>query len=462
MYKSLWPAPKLSRRADGAGAARRAQRMHGADRRRVRHRQGSAGALHPSPFASGRTSRSSRSTAPRSRRTCSRRCCSAGSAGAFTGAQAAQPGKFEQAQGGTLLLDEISEMPLALQAKLLRVLQEREVERLGARQTIAPRRARDRHHQPPSAQRRRRRPFPRGSVLPPERVSADAAAAAGTRRDDVLPLAMRLLAAHCKPGARIPALLPDAAQLLLTYDWPGNVRELENVMQRALVLCDERPDPRRSYRVRAAGRREAAALQPPRCRSRRRRRRRSRDQAGWRRRRAGRVTGAGGTHAHSESAARRTAAARARPKSSASARAPCATSSRACAPPGRPVRLGPGGPGVQHEQARDRSGAGADPFAVGAGGRRTGADVARAGHGDRARRRQCGDGAGICATCSSRASIRSIAREQSANALADAWERGVSGRRSGAGDDREPEGVGVVSRARPKCATAWSARTRTS
>ena len=59
-----------------------------------------------------------------------------------------------------------------------------------------------------------------------------------SRRDDVLPLAMRLLAAHSRPGARIPALHPDAAQRLLTYAWPGNVRELENVMQRALVLCD--------------------------------------------------------------------------------------------------------------------------------------------------------------------------------------------------------------------------------
>jgi len=58
------------------------------------------------------------------------------------------------------------------------------------------------------------------------------------RRDDILPLAMRLLAAHCAAGARIPAMHPDAAQLLLTYPWPGNVRELENVMQRALVLCD--------------------------------------------------------------------------------------------------------------------------------------------------------------------------------------------------------------------------------
>src|ERR1700712_4784291 len=57
--------------------------------------------------------------------------------GAFTGAHAAHPGKFEQAQGGTLLLDEISEMPLSLQAKLLRVLQEREVERIGSRETIS-------------------------------------------------------------------------------------------------------------------------------------------------------------------------------------------------------------------------------------------------------------------------------------------------------------------------------------
>jgi two-component system response regulator FlrC len=56
------------------------------------------------------------------------------------------------------------------------------------------------------------------------------------RRDDVLPLAMRLLSLRCKPGERIPALSADAAHLLLTYTWPGNVRELDNVMQRALIL----------------------------------------------------------------------------------------------------------------------------------------------------------------------------------------------------------------------------------
>jgi two-component system response regulator FlrC len=157
--------------------------------------------------------------------------------GAFTGAQAAHPGKFEQAQGGSLLLDEISEIPLALQAKLLRVLQEREVERLGARQTLSldvrviattNRQLRN----DVAGGRFREDLYYRLNVFPLTPLPLRA------RRDDVLPLAMRLLASHCKPGARIPALLPDAAQLLLTYDWPGNVRELENVMQRALVLCE--------------------------------------------------------------------------------------------------------------------------------------------------------------------------------------------------------------------------------
>jgi two-component system response regulator FlrC len=58
------------------------------------------------------------------------------------------------------------------------------------------------------------------------------------RRDDVLPLAMHLLAARCAPGGRIPALSADAAQMLLTYPWPGNVRELDNLVQRALILCN--------------------------------------------------------------------------------------------------------------------------------------------------------------------------------------------------------------------------------
>jgi len=157
--------------------------------------------------------------------------------GAFTGAHAPHAGKFEQAQGGSLLLDEISEMPCSLQAKLLRVLQEREVERLGGREPVVldvrviattNRRLREEV----AAGRFREDLYYRLNVFPL------ATAPLRERRDDILPLAMRMLAAHSRPGQSIPALAPDAAQLLLTYRWPGNVRELENVMQRALVLCD--------------------------------------------------------------------------------------------------------------------------------------------------------------------------------------------------------------------------------
>ena len=157
--------------------------------------------------------------------------------GAFTGAHAAHAGKFEQAQGGTLLLDEVSEMPLALQAKLLRVLQEHEVERLGARLPVAldvrvlattNRRLRE----DVAAGRFREDLYYRLNVFPL------AMSPLRGRARDVLPLAMRLLASHCPPGERIPALSAAAGQRLLAYDWPGNVRELDNVMQRALVLCD--------------------------------------------------------------------------------------------------------------------------------------------------------------------------------------------------------------------------------
>jgi two-component system response regulator FlrC len=157
--------------------------------------------------------------------------------GAFTGAHATHAGKFEQAQGGTLLLDEISEMPLMLQAKLLRVLQEREVERLGGRGAIVldvrvlattNRRLREEV----AAGRFREDLYYRLNVFPL------APAPLRERRADIVPLAMHILAAHTPPGSRIPALHPDAAQCLLTHPWHGNVRELENVMQRALVLCD--------------------------------------------------------------------------------------------------------------------------------------------------------------------------------------------------------------------------------
>ena len=155
--------------------------------------------------------------------------------GSFTGAHAAHAGKFEQAQGGTLLLDEITEMPLSLQAKLLRVLQEREVERIGGTEALAldvrvlattNRNLRGEV----AAGRFREDLYYRLNVFPL------ALAPLRDRRDDILPLATHLLAQRARTGKRIPALSADVAHLLLTYTWPGNVRELDNLLQRALVL----------------------------------------------------------------------------------------------------------------------------------------------------------------------------------------------------------------------------------
>lgn len=156
--------------------------------------------------------------------------------GAFTGAHAASPGKFEQANGGTLLLDEISEMELGLQSKLLRVLQEREVERVGGRKTIA---------------------LDVRVLATTNRDLADYVREGKFREDlyyrltvfpmqwqplrerplDIMPLAQALLKKHCRKmkltGIRFSNGARDA---LLGHPWPGNVRELDNAIQRALVL----------------------------------------------------------------------------------------------------------------------------------------------------------------------------------------------------------------------------------
>jgi len=156
--------------------------------------------------------------------------------GSFTGAIAAQAGKFEQADGGTLLLDEISEMPLGLQAKLLRVLQEREVERVGGRKPIAldirvvATTNRDLAGEV-AAGRFREDLYYRLSVFPlawrPLRE----------RTADILPLAERLLAKHVNKMKHAPVrLCADAQACLVNYAWPGNVRELDNAIQRALIL----------------------------------------------------------------------------------------------------------------------------------------------------------------------------------------------------------------------------------
>ncbi|NWE39753.1 sigma-54-dependent Fis family transcriptional regulator [Pseudomonas yamanorum] len=156
--------------------------------------------------------------------------------GSFTGAIAAQAGKFEQADGGTILLDEISEMPLGLQAKLLRVLQEREVERVGARKPIqldirvVATTNRDLAGEV-AAGRFREDLFYRLSVFPlawrPLRE----------RPADIIPLAERLLSKHVNKMKHAQARLSaDAQACLVSYPWPGNVRELDNAIQRALIL----------------------------------------------------------------------------------------------------------------------------------------------------------------------------------------------------------------------------------
>ncbi|MFP2238817.1 sigma-54 interaction domain-containing protein [Pseudescherichia vulneris] len=157
--------------------------------------------------------------------------------GAFTGAVTGVAGKFEQANGGTLLLDEIGDMPLALQAKLLRVLQEQEVERLGSHKKI-PLDIRliastNKDLQQEIAEGRFRQDlFYRISVVPIHITPLR------ERRLDIIPMAMRFIAKYKAFHKGDIRLSDEARHALLAYDWPGNVRELENVIQRGMILSN--------------------------------------------------------------------------------------------------------------------------------------------------------------------------------------------------------------------------------
>lgn len=152
--------------------------------------------------------------------------------GAFTGATGSHAGKFEQAANGTLLLDEISEMDLGLQAKLLRVIQEKEVERIGGRKVI-PLDVRvlattNRDLRKFVADGRFREDlYYRLNVFPLY------IPALNERIDDILPLAEMAIQRH---GDCAITLSPCAQDALLAHSWPGNVRELENLIQRTLIL----------------------------------------------------------------------------------------------------------------------------------------------------------------------------------------------------------------------------------
>jgi DNA-binding NtrC family response regulator len=157
--------------------------------------------------------------------------------GAFTGASQDRPGLFEAANGGTILLDEIGEVPAPMQVKLLRTLQEREVRRVGENKNrtvdvrVLAATNRDLVAEV-NAARFRQDLYYRLRVVelrvPPLRE----------RRDDILPLARVFLAdASRRTGRKVGSFSPQAAHQLLRYDWPGNVRELENAVERAVVLA---------------------------------------------------------------------------------------------------------------------------------------------------------------------------------------------------------------------------------
>ena len=161
--------------------------------------------------------------------------------GAFTGAYADKEGLFETANGGTLFLDEISSMPLVLQGKLLRVLQEREIRRVGGTKDI------------PVDVR----------VIAASNANLEQAVVKGTfrsdlyyrfavitidipplreRTEDILPLALHFVRTETPKGQRLPDIAADAVSALSSYNWPGNVRELENAMRHALTFLPEGGD----------------------------------------------------------------------------------------------------------------------------------------------------------------------------------------------------------------------------
>ena len=157
--------------------------------------------------------------------------------GAFTGALARQIGRFELAHRSTIFLDEIGDLPSEVQVKLLRVLEERQIERLGSPIAIEPGRADRGRHASEPRETDRRRLLPRRPVLPPQRLSGSGAAAAGSRRRHPvarLALRRRFLEDVRQARGRDPR---ESMIALQRHTWPGNIRELRNVVERALIVA---------------------------------------------------------------------------------------------------------------------------------------------------------------------------------------------------------------------------------
>ena len=157
--------------------------------------------------------------------------------GAFTGASRFKKGLLEIAQGGTVFFDEVGELPLSMQVKLLRILQERTLMRVGGTEEI------------PidirilaATNKNLKREAEEGAFRPDLYYRLDVLAITvpplSERKDDIPLLAQHFLAKHTRPGRGVPRLSFDAAQRLMMYEYPGNIRELENIVQRILLQCD--------------------------------------------------------------------------------------------------------------------------------------------------------------------------------------------------------------------------------
>ena len=157
--------------------------------------------------------------------------------GSFTGASNANKGIFRAADSGTLLLDEISEMPLSLQAKLLRVLQERKVTPVGGTRDIEINVrivATTNRNMLEEVKNKKFREdlYYRLNVFPIRTFNLS------NRREDIIPITTSMIRSNCEEKENIPYLHKDAQEALLNHNWPGNVRELENIILRALVLSN--------------------------------------------------------------------------------------------------------------------------------------------------------------------------------------------------------------------------------
>ena len=159
--------------------------------------------------------------------------------GAFTGASSPNKGIFRAADGGTLLLDEISEMPLSLQAKILRVLQEKIVTPIGSQKDL-PVDVRVIATTNRNMLDEIKKGTFREDLYYRLNVFPLATSHLANRKDDIIPLATALLYRHSQSIDTLPWLTTGALRTLLDHSWPGNVRELENIVQRALVLCTEK------------------------------------------------------------------------------------------------------------------------------------------------------------------------------------------------------------------------------